>query len=127
MVNTILGPQGAYCLPRWRIMTVLVVCCSNHPSSSRTCCKHLLLESMREFTRQPNSFLGCFQQMAEHCRSARAGPFLPSVGLLCGGGSRALQGLDKTFSELYSSPSLFLPNLPSFSLSFLRDQTYITA
>lgn len=77
------APQGAYCLSSWRTATVLVVCYSNLPLSSRTYCKHLLLESVREFTRQPHPFPGCSQQMAEHDGSARAGPFLPSVGLLC--------------------------------------------
>ena len=60
MPGTISGPQGA---------DVWLDNCGNlggallkFPSSSRTCCKNLPLESMRRFMPRPQSSPGCFQQ-----------------------------------------------------------------
>ena len=65
--------------------------------------------------------------VTEHCRHARAKPFLPNTAFLWWAVLWLPISLAETFSELHRSLRLLLPKPPSFSLSFHRCQTCIVA
>lgn len=96
--------------------------------------RHWLLDpQMSQVTHSETMLpLGCSQRLTVHGRGTRARPFMPQAGLLSWIsllGNSPLAFLRPALYPVLSFLSflmLFLPNPPSCSLSFQRDQNPIT-